>query len=522
MSLAQTAWKRRRSIFAVWLLVTAAAAAVVQVLPPMYQSEAVILLEAQRIPTNFVSPTVRADLTERLSSLQAQVLSHTHLSQMIETFGLYSEKAGAAAEETLVQRMRNDIHVKVEKGYANQPPAFRVGYTGAEPEVVAQVASRLAGLFIEQDLRQRQVEAASTASFLESQLEAARKSLEEQEARLSAYKKSHIGELPEQEGALLGRLSRLGQQLQSDRDAMQQAEQERSFAVAALEDATAAVRELKLLVSGEEPGQEEPGERLAGSAATGSVQRTDPRLAQLRERLSALKEQYTENHPDVVRARQALEEYRRGATDSGERRSGAEGRPSASDVGSEVQLDSRVASVLASDLLRRQEQVRDLRKRIAALDARIKNLSESQERVRREMARVEARVANLPIREQELAALVRDYEISKSNYQSLLRKKMDADLATAMERRQKSERFVLLDPPRVPKEPVRPQRLLLSLLGSGLGLVCGLLLAFGRELSENVFLGEWELPDDVEIVGRVPEFSVEPAKVTNRLFLGGA
>ena len=132
------------------------------------------------------------------------------------------------------------------------------------------------------------------------------------------------------------------------------------------------------------------------------------------------------------------------------------------------------------------------------------------------MAEVEARVANLPLREQDLAAVVRDYEISKANYQSLLRKKMDADLATEMERRQKSERFVLLDPPRVPEKPIKPHRLLLGLLGSGMGLVCGALIGFGRELKKNVFLGEWELPTDIQILGQIPEFCVTAAAPTER------
>ena len=73
-----------------------------------------------------------------------------------------------------------------------------------------------------------------------------------------------------------------------------------------------------------------------------------------------------------------------------------------------------------------------------------------------------------------------------------------------MERRQKSERFALLDPPRVPEKPFKPNRPLFAGMGSAAALVLGLLLGLGLEIRKSCVLGEWELPKGVVILGRIP------------------
>jgi hypothetical protein len=85
---------------------------------------------------------------------------------------------------------------------------------------------------------------------------------------------------------------------------------------------------------------------------------------------------------------------------------------------------------------------------------------------------------------------------------------MDANLAMEMEKRQKSEKFVLLESARVPEEPIKPKVMLLSGVGSGLGLLLGVVLGLGREFKKNVLLGEWELPKELNVMGRVPHFGV--------------
>jgi hypothetical protein len=110
----------------------------------------------------------------------------------------------------------------------------------------------------------------------------------------------------------------------------------------------------------------------------------------------------------------------------------------------------------------------------------------------------------LPLVEQQMASLTRDYENSKTNYKSLLDKKLAAGMATDMELRQQAERFTIIDPARVPEKPAKPNRLLLGGMGAALAIALGLLMGFVLEIRKNVILGEWELPADMVVLGRIP------------------
>ena len=61
-----------------------------------------------------------------------------------------------------------------------------------------RVTERLASLFIEENLRDREVLAEGTNQFLEWQLEDARRRLIEHEKKLEMYREQHAGELPSQ------------------------------------------------------------------------------------------------------------------------------------------------------------------------------------------------------------------------------------------------------------------------------------------------------------------------------------
>jgi hypothetical protein len=116
----------------------------------------------------------------------------------------------------------------------------------------------------------------------------------------------------------------------------------------------------------------------------------------------------------------------------------------------------------------------------------------------------------MPLHEQELAKVNRDYEISMENYRSLLEKRIEAELASEMEIRQKAEKFSVLDAARLPERPIRPDRALLLAITLGAGLLAGCVIGFGAELRNNVLLGEWELPPGVALLGQVPFIQFDP------------
>jgi polysaccharide biosynthesis transport protein len=95
----------------------------------------------------------------------------------------------------------------------------------AEPSFRISVAKQLANLFVDENLLRREVQAQGTSEFTQSQLEQARKSLDEQEAKVSRSKLQHNGRLPQQEAALQATLTRLQTELVGNQDAINRAQQ---------------------------------------------------------------------------------------------------------------------------------------------------------------------------------------------------------------------------------------------------------------------------------------------------------
>lgn len=221
---------------------------------------------------------------------------------------------------------------------------------------------------------------------------------------------------------------------------------------------------------------------------------------------------YTDNHPEVKRLEgeiaglEQLEQARRAATPRVAPTAAVE-RELRKDLvnpesGPKVPLNA-VRPEVAQAILRERERLAGLKTQVKLVLRELEVRNAEQKAILGRLAEAQRRIENLPIREREMAALTRDYENSKTNYQSLLDKKLAAGMATEMERRQKAERFTVLDAARSPERPFKPNRQSLQLAACGLGFVLGVALAIGREVKKNVLLGEWELPADLYVLGRV-------------------
>jgi capsular polysaccharide biosynthesis protein len=96
----------------------------------------------------------------------------------------------------------------------------------------------------------------------------------------------------------------------------------------------------------------------------------------------------------------------------------------------------------------------------------------------------QARLNRTPKTEQELAEISRGYEESKSNYNSLLQKQMQAQLATNLEQNRQGRQFRVVDPPSLPDKPSTPNHFRLSVVGVAAGMVLGLALAGFVEMTD--------------------------------------
>jgi polysaccharide chain length determinant protein (PEP-CTERM system associated) len=491
LSIIRMLWKRKLAICSIVLVALIVTAVTVYRLPAIYKAEALVLVDTQKIPDSYVTSTVSTDVGDRLATISQEIMTTTRLLKIISTYNLYPEMHRLPQEE-IVEQMRRDITLKVEKGWTGgRPGGFRVGYEGRNPSLVAEVANQLANLYVEENLKTRQVQAEGTTEFIESQLTSAKQELDGEEAKVAAFKVAHNGELPEQETSMLSTISNLQVQLQGNQDALNRAQQNKVTLETAL--ATANLTE-RMLASA-------PVRQGSSASAGGAPGRL--RSEALQEALDQMKLRYTADYPDVKRLEAEIARTKKDeaaeAAEAAKTAKAAQGNGDAASTAAAL-----AARPMTKEVLDAREHIAQIQTQLALANKDIEYLNAEHQRIIKNISAYQARVDHLPMVEQEMAALTRDYEISKTNYKSLLDKKISAGMATDMELRQKSERFEIIDPARVPEVPFKPNRPAMAGIGVAVSLLLGLLVGFGLEVRKRALLGEWELPSDIQVLGRVP------------------
>ena len=494
LSIIRMLWKRKFTVCSIWLVALVATGVIVYQLPAIYKADALVLVDTQKIPDSYVTSTVSTDVGDRLATISQEIMTTTRLLKIVSTYNLYPEMHRLPQEE-IIEQMRKDITLEVEKGWTGgRPGGFRIGYEGRNPSLVAEVTNQLANLYVEENLKTRQVQAEGTTEFIESQLTSAKQELDGEEAKVAAFKVAHNGELPEQETSMLSTIGNLQVLLQGNQDALNRAQQNKVTLETAL--ATANLTERMLASAPVRQG-------YSGSAAAPGARL---RSEALQEALDQMKLRYTADYPDVKRLEaEIVRTKKEEAAESAEAAKSAKAAQAAQSNGDAASTAAATAArPMTREVLDAREHIAQIQTQLALANKDIEYLNAEHQRIIKSISAYQARVDHLPMVEQEMAALTRDYEISKTNYKSLLDKKISAGMATDMELRQKSERFEIIDPARVPEIPIKPNRPLLAGIGSVLSLALGLLVGFGLEIRKRALLGEWELPPDIQVLGRVP------------------
>jgi polysaccharide chain length determinant protein (PEP-CTERM system associated) len=439
------AWRRKWWAILPTVIIGAAVAAWSHTLPNLYHSETLILVVPQRVPESYVRSTVTTRIEDRLQSITQQILSRTRLERIIQDFNLYPDARRTQIMEDIVEQMRkNDIEIQVVKG-----DAFKVGFTSDDARTAMRVTERLASLFIEENLRDREVLAEGTNQFLEAQLEDARRRLIENEKRLEEYRRQHAGELPTQLEANMQGQHNIEMQLQALTESLNRDRDRRLVVERLIADANTSDT---VIVPPRPVTSNADGVPTGGSAAD--------QLAAAQEMLRAMEVRLKPEHPDVVRMTKMVAELQKKADAE------ALARP----------VSAGAVPLTPAEIVKRN-RVAEMKAENEKLDHQIAQKLEDEKRLRALLGDYQKRIEAAPARQSELTELTRDYDTFQKSYQSLLAKKEDSNISANLERRQIGEQFKILDPARMPERPSSPNRPKLQGLGVAGGATLGLALA---------------------------------------------
>ncbi|MBI3597380.1 MAG: hypothetical protein HY203_09535 [Nitrospirae bacterium] len=444
-------------------------------LPKIYKSTTLILVEQQKVPEDYVKSSVSVSIDERLNTIQQQIMSRSLLQSVIDEFRLYTKERKRKTPEEVVDTMRKNIVVDVVRGGRNID-AFSITYEGADPKTVMLVTNKLAALFIEANLKEREEFVQATSAFLDTELRGVRADLEAQETKIREFKQKYMGELPEQITTNLRTLDRLQLEQQTVHEALSKDKELR-----------AALLEKNSKLVALNPDQ-------VMTEAVKDINPVQLRLTQLRADLADLRLRYTDKFPDVIRVKTEIEDLEQRLKADG---SATEGPRNGKTKKSGPNKETGVADAILTNDLQAQYNQTDIE--ILRLDAK-------QKQIAAQMKEYEDRVEKAPLHEQQMLSLMRDYEITKQNYQSLLDKKLNAKISENLEERQKGEQFRVLDAADLPKKPYKPDQFKLILLGIIAGLGGGGGVAYLREMTDVSF----KKAEEVETILHFPVLASIP------------
>lgn len=448
------AWRRKWLILGPFVMISIATALVAWQLPNRYRSSTVIMVVPQRVPEAYVRSTVSTpnerdgagQFRDRIETLKQQILSRTRLERLILDLNLYPEERKTSIMEDVVEKMRSDISVvAVLRG-----ESFEISFVYGERRPTMDVVNKLAAAFIDESNQDRSLFAESTTTFLESQLNEARSSLEEIETKVADYRRSHTGELPTEREANLQVLSSTQMQVQSTAESINR-DRDRRF----LLERTLAELSAEALVAA--PVATAPTNPADASAVPG--QTAAEQLQAARAQLQALELRFTGDHPDVKRMVKII----------------ANLEETAQKEAAQIPLSPEAEPARPANVQEQQRQtrMRDLRLEMEGLDRVIATKQEEEKNLRAKIALYQRRVEATSSRETELTSLLRDYSTVQQRYGTLLGKQGDSKIAAALERRQIGEQFRTVDQAKLPERPASPNRPLIDLAGAMAGLAIG-------------------------------------------------
>jgi polysaccharide chain length determinant protein (PEP-CTERM system associated) len=440
-----------------------------RVLPKRYTSKTLVLVQQPEVQP--VTPIATDNVNQRLATMQQQILSTARLQPVIRDLDLYPGDTNRLPEELIVDRLRQAITITpvapMTETRAQNLPGFTISVVFDNPQLAQKICSLITSMFIEEDIKESQGVDVGTTQFLNQQLEQKKTELDEQEAKLAAFQRIHVGSLPEDSQTNLNLLNGQTSQLDAATQAVNRAQQDKSFAESILAQQLSAWQATQ---AGQNP------------------ETLDQQLEALQAQLVALQSKYTDDHPDVIKAKNDIVQLKRKIAESDQQRKNA------------------AAPEKNTNPKGEPTQILQLRAQIHQYDQVIKERTAQQEEIKRQIAIYQARVAASPGVEQEYKLLTRDHQTVLDSYNDLLKKRESSAMSTEYDQSKQNDRFHVLDPANYPNATSFPKLPLFAGGGLGGGLALGLGLALLLEMHDTSMRSE----HDVEVVLRLPVLAMIP------------
>ncbi len=449
-------------------------------LPSHYRSTGTILIEQQEMPQDMVRSTITSFADQRIHVISQRVMTRANLAAIIDKYNLYPDERKDDPMEVVLDKMRDSIKMDMVSADVVDPRngrptqatiAFTVSYDSTSREMAQKVANEIVSLYLNENLKSRAESANDASGFLTEEVKKLREHIEGVEAKLAMFKERNANRLPD--------LAQLNFQLmdRTDRDLI-----DAKLALRSLRERKSYLESQLLMISQDASVYTDNGERILGPS---------DRLKQLQVKYLRMVSIYGKDHPDLIRTSKEIESLKNeaGATENSdelrqreatvseqlneERRKYTPGHPEVKRLESElVQLEKALkdSAAIASPAAPLNEKSSNpayiqIKSQLESANVELEVAEKRDQALREKLTEYESHMKQMPQVEREYRELIRDYENSSASFKELKKKQTEAQLSQMMESERKGERFTLVEPPQLPENPIKPNRLSILVLG---------------------------------------------------------
>jgi len=442
--------------------------------PAKYTSQALVLVEDQKVPQGYVAPVVTEDLSQRIATLEQKALGTDRLQPLIQKLNQQGLLHGGNIDD-VIDQIRTGVAIEPVQmvmvpnpaakpasprpglaGPSKTPevPGFNLDYTASNPREAQAVCAGITDIMLQENLRDREQVAQNTTDFLSRQVDDAKSNLNDLDAKLAVFKRQYIGQLPDDEDNNLKILTGMNSQLEATTQTLNRAQQDKTYTESLLAQQLAAWK---------------------SSQSASNPQTLQQQLALAQSQLISLQGRYTDDFPDVVKTKKQIADLQKKLD---EINSAAPNTTAASG-----------GQANASE----PPEIQQLRMQIHQYDQLIAQATREQKNLQGQVRVLQGRVALSPAVEEQYKQLTRDYETAQKFYDDLLAKKNQSAMQTAMEREQQGEQMRLQIPADLPDSPSFPNRLMFAAGGLGGGLALGIGLGLLLEMRDKSLRNEGDV-----------------------------
>ncbi len=367
--------------------------------PQTYRTSAVLYADV----TNIIEPLLRgrAEVTkvDRSQTAKDVIYTRRFAENVAIDVGMAKDANDNAGIDRVVSLIRSAVKIEsVSKDY------FRISFAASDPDRSFNILNTVVNSFIEYTSKQKKDESYSAYKFIDSQVQAYKKQLEEAELRLKDFKAANVEGT---EASVSSRISSLRSEIESLR--------------LSIEENQSRVSTFKSQLSNE-------SDYLQARSRLDALQ---ARKKALTDNLEGLRLVYQDNYPDIVTLKAQIAEVDNQMQAIYE----SEGLNAGGSRGSENPL------------------YEELRKQLSVAEVELKAQNQRMMSLERLLEQEYGRAQKVAENEASLAELTRDYNVTREVYEEMLGRKESARLSMVLDIEGQGVTYRIHEPAIFPLKP---------------------------------------------------------------------